>query len=482
MTLLLPHPLWRICLLILAVDMDPITRQQIAEWTRGTLSQGGAELVRRVLTDSRDVKPGDLFVALRGERFDGHDFIPQVMAQVAEQTARGPGEIVVLAEKGRGARPPGVAVVEVDDTLVGLQNLASGYRRALPARIVGVTGSSGKTSTKDFTFAVLSSKLKGWCTRGNLNNHIGVPLTLLSGDRAGQFGVVEMGMNHAGEIAPLAAMAAPEVGIITNIGVAHIEFLGSREAIAREKGALAAAIGAHGTVVLSAEDAFTPMISGMTQGQILTAGIGCGEVQAVDVLPTEGGSRFGVAHEGQRAEFELAVPGLHMVRNAALAVAAGLVMGVSLDAAAEGLRGMTLTKGRMENRLVRGVQFLDDTYNANPDSMRAALATLAQWPAAGKRIAVLGRMGELGSFAEEGHREVGRAAVSGVDRLITVGAEADWISAEALRHGLGDVVHFENPESAVEALRQMWAPGDVVLVKGSRSSRMERIIEEVARP
>jgi UDP-N-acetylmuramoyl-tripeptide--D-alanyl-D-alanine ligase len=461
--------------------MDPITKQQIAQWAGGTLSKGGSEVVRRVVTNSREVKPGDLFVALRGERFDGHDFIPQVVAQVAEQVPHWQGELVVLAERERGARPEGVSVVEVEDTIAGLQRLANGYRRALPARVVGVTGSSGKTSTKDFTFAVLSSKFKGWCTQGNLNNHIGVPLTLLSGDKDAEFAVVEMGMNHAGEIAPLAAMALPEVGIITNIGVAHIEFLGSREAIAREKGALASAIGAHGTVVLSAEDAFTPMISEMTAAQVLTAGINSGEVQAVDVFPTEGGSRFGIVHDGARAEFELAVPGLHMVRNAALAVAAGLVLGVSLDAAAEGLRGMRLTKGRMENRLVRGVQFLDDTYNANPDSMCAALATLAQWPAAGKRIAVLGRMGELGNFAEEGHREVGRAAVSGIDRLITVGAEADWISAEAVRYGLGDVVHFENPESAVDALRQAWTPGDVVLVKGSRSSRMERIIEEVER-
>jgi UDP-N-acetylmuramoyl-tripeptide--D-alanyl-D-alanine ligase len=433
-----------------------------------------------VVTNSREVVDGDLFVALRGERFDGHDFIAQI-AESVKVGGDGAGRVVVLAERGRGERPSGISFVEVDDTLVGLQKLAGAYRRSLTARMVGVTGSSGKTSTKDFTFAVLSSVYRGWCTQGNLNNHIGVPLTLLSGDRSAQMAVVEMGMNHAGEIAPLAALAVPEVAIITNVGVAHIEFLGSREAIAREKGALAAAVNATGTVVLSAEDSFTPMISDMTAAQILTAGIGCGEVQAVDVLPTEGGSRFGIVYEGERAEFELSVPGLHMVRNAALAVAAGLVMDVPLAAAAEGLRGMTLTKGRMETRSVRGVQVLDDTYNANPDSMRAALATLAQWPAAGRRIAVLGRMGELGHFAEEGHREVGRAASSGIDRLLTVGAEADWISAEAARNGLDDVSHFEDYTAASEALRSAWTPGDVVLVKGSRSARMERIIEEVAR-
>lgn len=462
--------------------MDALSLQQIAQWSGGTLacepgSAPGLAAVHRVLTDSRGVRAGDLFVALRGERFDGHDFIPQV----AEFPGAASGGVAVLAERARGARPSGLAVVEVDDTLEALQKLAGAYRKTLSARTVGVTGSSGKTSTKDFVFGVLSSVFKGWCTQGNLNNHIGVPLTLLAADRSAQFGVVEMGMNHAGEIAPLAAMAAPEVGIITNIGVAHIEFLGSREAIAREKGALASAVGVEGTVVLSAEDPFTPMISAMTEARVITAGIGCGEVQAVDVLPTEGGSRFGVVYEGERAEFELAVPGLHMVRNAALAVASGLVMGVPLRAAAEGLRGIALTKGRMETRSVDGVCFLDDTYNANPDSMRAALATLAQWPARGKRIAVLGRMGELGHFAEEGHRDVGRAAASGIDRLLTVGAEADWISSEAVRHGLDDVSHFEDYASAAAALRQAWAPGDVVLVKGSRSARMERIIEEVSR-
>jgi UDP-N-acetylmuramyl pentapeptide synthase len=187
-----------------------------------------------------------------------------------------------------------------------------------------------------------------------------------------------------------------------------------------------------------------------------------------------------VVYEGERAEFELQVPGLHMVRNAALSVAAGLAMGVTLGEAATGLRGMSLSKGRMQSRRIHGVQFLDDTYNANPDSMRAALATLAQWPAQGKRIAILGRMGELGAYAEAGHREVGRAAASGIDRLITVGAEAKWISEEASRNGLGEVTHFEEATAAAVALRQIWNEGDVVLVKGSRSARMEQVIEEVA--
>lgn len=451
--------------------MDATSLEQISHWSGGRLNGSPSAAVSRVVTDSRATVAGDLFVALKGERFDGSEFI----ADVAQK-----GVSAVIAQTGKGARPEGVSVVEVDDTLVALQKIAAAYRRSLRAKVVGITGSSGKTSTKDFTYAVLCSVFKGWCTAGNLNNHIGVPLTLLSGSSADEIAVVEMGMNHAGEIAPLASMAAPEVAIITNVGTAHIEFLGSREAIAREKGALAAAVGAGGTVVLPAEDEFTPLISEMTGAQIMTAGIGCGEVQAVDVQPMEEGSRFGVVFEGQRAEFELAVPGLHMVRNAVLAVAAGLTLGVPLSDAAKGLRSMTLTKGRMQVRVLNGIRFLDDTYNANPDSMKAALATLSQWPAAGRRIAILGRMGELGNFSEEGHREVGRAASSGIDSLITIGPEAAWISQEASRHGLGDVQHYNETGEAARALKAEWKPGDVVLVKGSRSARMERVIEEAA--
>jgi len=453
--------------------MDATSLTQIAQWSGGVLAGDGSVEVRRVVTDSRKAMTGDLFVALKGERFDGHDFL----GQVAEQGVSG-----ALVQGGSGERPSRLNVVEVGDVLTGLQRLAGAYRASLPARVVGVTGSSGKTTTKDFTFAVLSSQSSGWCTQGNLNNHIGVPLTLLSGRREHAFAVVEMGMNHAGEIAPLADLASPEVAIITNVGVAHIEFLGSREAIAREKGSLAARVGEHGTVVLSAEDEFTPLIASLTRARILTAGLGCGEIQAVDVLPLEGGSRFGLVHEGERVEVMLGVPGHHMVRNAALAVAAGVAMGMTLSAAAEGLRGIQLSKGRMESRLLGGIQFFDDTYNANPDSMKAALSTLAQWPATGRRIAILGRMGELGSHAEEGHRAVGEAAAAGIDALYTVGSEADWISDEARRNGFVEITHFSDTATAADSLRSVLREGDVVLVKGSRSARMERFIEEVTRP
>ena len=453
--------------------MDSLTLQQLAAMSGGFLEGDASLVLSRVITDSRSAQAGDLFVALRGERFDGHAFLSEVASR---------GVKAALVDGACREIPAGFSLIRVPETLAGLQQLAAEYRKTLPVRIVGITGSSGKTTTKDFTFSVLSQRMKGWCTSGNLNNHIGVPLTLLSGNSEAQMAVVEMGMNHAGEIALLAAMSRPEVGIITNIGVAHIEFLGSQHAIAVEKGALAAAVDVSGTVVLPAAEPFSGVIERMTDACILRAGLSCGDVQAVDVQPMENGSRFALVYEGMRAEVELAVPGLHMVQNAALSAAAGIALGVPLEAAADGLRGMKLTKGRMESRLVRGIHFLDDTYNANPDSMCAALRTLAQWPANGARIAVLGRMGELGAFAEEGHRQVGKVAADGIDWIVAVGEQADWIADEARRNGAQRVDYFGDIDEASAALRSEIETGDVVLVKGSRSARMERVIEEVCAP
>lgn len=454
--------------------MDETSLSQIAAWSGGRLVGGAEGVVRRVVTDSRQVREGDLFVALVGARFDAHDFLREVL----EHRVAG----ALVAEGSAGKVPEGLSCVVVEDTLRGLQRLAEEYRHTLPARVVGVTGSNGKTSTKEFTYAILRQRFRGWSTKGNLNNHIGVPMTLLAGGKADQMAVVEMGMNHRGEIAPLAKMAKPEVGIVTNVGVAHLEHLGSREAIAEEKGDLARAVEATGSVILSAADPFTPRIAGMTEASVLTAGIDCGDVQAVDVLVTEGGSRFGLLHEGFRVEVELGVPGRHMVQNAALAAAAGIAMGVSLPEAAEGLRGIRNLGGRLEPKTVAGLRFLDDSYNANPDSMEAALATLGRWPAAGRKVAVLGRMGELGAYAEEGHRRVGAAAaVNGIDWLITVGGEACWISEEAVQRGALRVDHVDSVQAAARMLRAEAEATDLVLLKGSRSAGMERVLEEVAR-
>lgn len=454
--------------------MEPLTLQQLALWTESGALTRSQKSAGRISIDSRKAGAGDVFIALRGERFDGHHFVADVASKGALAA--------IVDEAWTSAEISGdhnFELIRVPDTLLALQRLAFNYRRSLNAKVVGITGSSGKTSTKDFTFAVLSSRLKGWCTQGNLNNHIGVPLTLLCGSCEAQMAVVEMGMNHAGEIAPLAAMAKPDLGIITNVGVAHIEHLGSREAIAREKAALAQAVPREGLVILHEKDDYTPLISELCSSRVFTVGFDCGDLQITDFAAVSGGSRFGLVMEGHRVEVHLPVAGAHMALNAAMAAAAGLALDLPLEAAAEGLRLIQLSKGRMEARKIRGVDFLDDTYNANPDSTCAALRTLAQWPAEGSRIAVLGRMGELGTHAEDGHRQVGRVAAEGIDWVIAVGVEGRWIAEEARLSGAARVDHFVDVVEAAEALREDMKSGDIVLVKGSRSARMERVLEEV---
>ncbi|HEX4083757.1 MAG TPA: UDP-N-acetylmuramoyl-tripeptide--D-alanyl-D-alanine ligase [Chthoniobacteraceae bacterium] len=453
--------------------MDPVSISAIASWVGGGLERGNsAAKATRVSTDSRALAPGSLFVALRGEKFDGHSFIRQ-----AAQS----GAVGAMVEEAPEDLPADFAVIRVKDSLAALQSLAAAYRRTLRARVVNITGSNGKTSTKDFTAAVLGRGGRVAKTEGNLNNHIGLPLTILRASSADDYGVFEIGMNHPGEIAPLAAISDPDAAIITNIGVAHIEFMGSQEAIAREKGMLAEAVGAEGFVVLPSNDPFTDSLAARTRARVIRAGIDHGDVFATGVTPEGEGSRFTVHARGESIEGRLAVPGPHMVRNAMLAVAAGLEFGVPLAECVAGLAGAKLTKGRLERKSVRGIHVLDDSYNANPDSMVAALETLAQMP--GRRIAVLGQMNELGAESERGHRRVGEAAARGnIDSVITVGPIAAGIAAAAREHG---VKHTLTPDTTAEAaaiLRSMARNGDTVLIKGSRSVKMETIVEELARP
>ncbi len=450
--------------------MDATPLELLARWAGGRLASGdGTAEATTICTDSRSLKAGDVFVALRGDNFDGHSFITEAAAL---------GAIGVVAESAPSGLPPGFGVIEVDDTLKALQRMAAEYRRVLPLQVVAITGSNGKTSTKDLTACILRERFQVTKTEGNFNNHIGLPLTILRARRSDHFGVFEIGMNHPGEIAPLAEIAAPDVSIITNIGVAHIEYMKTREAIALEKGMLAEALKPGGYVILSADDEYSPSIAARTKADAVFAGIGKGDIQARDVRPNFNGVRFTIHADGQCAETELPVPGAHMVQNAMLAVAAARAFGVSLAECAEGLRKLRLTKGRLEQKIVRGIHILDDTYNANPDSMAAAIRTLSQMPAAGRRIAVLGRMGELGVQSEVGHKQVGENAVrEGLDCVIGVGEEARWITDTAWRGGVEKVLHFGEVEPAVKALREIIHAGDVVLIKGSRSARMERIVE-----
>jgi UDP-N-acetylmuramoyl-tripeptide--D-alanyl-D-alanine ligase len=453
--------------------MDPLSLQQVAKLSGGFLAAGNAEtLISRISTDSRTLRTGDFFIPLRGENFDGHKFVHQAVRQGAVGA--------MVEENWEGETPAEFALIRVADTLTGYQTLAANYRQSLSLKVIVITGSNGKTSTKDFVAATLARKFRVTKTEGNFNNHVGVPQTMLAASRDDEIAVWEIGMNHRGEIAALAKLAAPDIGIITNVGVAHIEFMGSREAIAVEKGALAEAIGTDGTVILNADDAFSEQIARRTRARIVLAGIDNGSIRATDLSQSATGSEFTILEEAHRCRAQLPVPGVHMVQNAMLAVAAGRLFGLSLEDCATGLASTPLTKARLQIREINGIQFIDDSYNANPDSMKAALRTLIELEADGRRIAVLGEMGELGEESERGHREVGEAAMElGVDELIAVGVGAP-IADAARTAGLKKAIAVDSPQAAAELLGKNAAAGDLILVKGSRSARMERVLEAFA--
>ena len=454
--------------------MESLTLNKIAQLAKGQLAQGdGAQIIERVSTDSRTLQPGDLFVPLRGENFDGHKFVEQA----SERGAVG----AMVEESWQGVTPKTFALIRVPDTLQGYQNLAANYRRSLPLKVIAITGSNGKTSTKDFVAATLARRFRVTKTEGNFNNHVGLPQTMLAASASDEIGVWEIGMNHPGEIAALAKLAAPDAAIITSVGLAHIEFMGSRDAIAAEKGALAEAIGAEGTVILNADDPFTQAMAERTRAKVILAGIENGSVRANEVTQSPTGSEFTILEGAHRCRAQLPVPGIHMVQNAMLAVAAGRAFGLSLEDCAAGLASAPLTKARLQIKEINGIQFIDDSYNANPDSMKAALRTLVELDADGRRIAVLGQMNELGDESERGHREVGEAAAAfGIDELIAVGGTGSEIARAAQEAGLEQSTFVAAAEDAARLLGKTAAPGDLILVKGSRSARMERVLEVFA--
>ena len=447
--------------------MDPRTLEQIAKWVDGQVHGMGTATVTRVVTDSRAIRKGEFFVALRGEHFDGHAFLPAVW----EAEAGG----ALVSEVN--LRLSGLPQIEVPDTLSALQRLAKGYRNELRLKAIGVTGSSGKTSTKEMITSVLRERFSVAKTVGNYNNHIGLPLSVLGASCADEVGVFEMGMNHAGELAPLCEIARPDVAVITNVGIAHIGHLGTREAIAKEKAVVAEAIPAEGIVVLNANDEFTDWMAARCKARVIRAGLKLGDLQARNIEHTDKGANFTLAYGAVSRRVALPVHGEHMVINACLAAAVGVGLGLTLEECGAGLAKTTIPGNRLKIQRLGRVLVINDAYNANPDSMVAALRTAAHFAVKGRRVAALGRMGELGEQSEIGHRQVGRAVVEcEFDHLVTVGDEARLMAEAANSAGLKSTKQAKTHEQAIEALLEYLEPGDLLLVKGSLSSAMDRIV------
>lgn len=420
-----------------------------------------------VVIDSRYAEPGALFVAVAGERVDGHDFAGRAAAA---------GAVAVL-----GSRPTLLPTIVVDDVRAALQALAVHVVARLRGRlsVVGVTGSQGKTSTKDLLAAVLASAAPAIATQGSFNNELGVPLTMLRADPVTRFLALEMGARHVGDIAALTGLVAPDIAVVTNVGQAHLGEFGSREAIARAKGELVRGLAPGGTAVLNADDPRVLAMRALTDGPVLTFGCSArADVRVVDCcLDRLGRPSFTLRTPESAAYVALPVLGAHQALNAAAAVAAGLAAGVPLDLAASALTTVSLSKWRLELcELPGGTTMLNDSYNANPDSARAALDALAAIRVPGRRIAVLGEMLELGEESEAQHRVVGEYAASRADVVLVVGQGARPIATGA---GERSVVVADNG-AAVDWLRGHVAAGDAVLIKASRGARLDEVADALA--
>lgn len=433
--------------------------------------------IRGIAIDSRTIKPGELFVPLVGETSDGHHYI--------EQAVEG-GAVGFLTAKKNGivqrALSSKAFAIEVDDTLAALQRAAAEHRRALDATVIGITGSTGKTTVRTMTSAVLRRRYSVVESEKNYNNEIGVPLTLLNATPETDVVVVEMGMRGPGQIAELAEMAAPEIGLITGIGQTHIELLGSVEAIAKAKGELLERLPEMGTAVLNADDEWFRELSKMAGSRKLTFGLEYGDLRAEDIsLDAKGRATFRIVGEGLLLDVALPVPGRHNVSNALAAAAVGIACGMAGEEIAAGLSHFTLPGMRMQiSTTPRGVVVINDAYNASPDSMRAALDALTDMNTDGRRIAVLGDMLELGTVAEELHHALGETvAEKGVDLLVTVG-ELGAVIAEGARkagHNPKSIQSFETADEVGEYISGVIESGDMVLVKASRGMRLEKIVE-----
>jgi UDP-N-acetylmuramoyl-tripeptide--D-alanyl-D-alanine ligase len=447
--------------------MKPISAQQLADIFGVSIAAGGGGVMISggVSTDTRTLPQGSAFFALRGENFNGDTFAAKALEN---------GASVAVVQQWDGEPPANTAVIVVPNTLLALQRLACWWRKQLDIPVVGITGSNGKTSTKDFTAAVLSKRFDVSATRGNLNNHIGVPLTVLSTTPEHTAAVWEMGMNHPGEIAPLCEIARPKYGIITNIGTAHIEFLKTCEAIAEEKGMLARALPADGILFTPAHCDFHDYLRQRTKAHMVSVGNGRGLVRAENLRFEAEGTSFTLVIEGESpVEVTLQVPGRHMVTNALLAAAAGWKLGISPAEIADALSNASLTGGRLGRYEYHGTTVIDDTYNANPESMAAAIETLADTPVlnGSRRIIVLGRMGELGAHASAAHFRTGALAAARHLTVIAVGE-----GAEGIAEGAENAPHFSDLDQAAQWLTREVKPGDVVLFKGSRTATVERVM------
>lgn len=453
--------------------------QSALPWlTRAALVGDGATPVQRVHTDTRTIEPGDLFVALKGERFDANDFLSDAKAR---------GAAAVLCHRGlvEDRYPHDLPRIEVPDTRVALGELGHGWRQQFNLPLIAVTGSNGKTTVTQMLASILQAFAPGdasLATRGNLNNDIGVPLTLLRLRASHRIAVVELGMNHPGEIALLADIARPTVALVNNAQREHLEFMHTVEAVARENGSVLAALPAHGVAVFPADEAFAAVWQQLADNRKVARFAAAptahsGDMVCINATWAQGAWQVQARSGGTQLRFALHIAGRHNVKNALAAAACALAAGVSVEAVQKGLEQFVPVKGRSRALSLalqdRPLTVVDDTYNANPDSVRAAIDVLAELP--GPRLLVLGDMGEVGADGPAFHAEAGRHALAcGIEHVFVLGELATHTAA-----AFAGARHFDGMEALNAAVMQALPGVQSVLVKGSRFMRMERVVDAI---
>jgi len=460
--------------MIFRKQMEPRSIKYICAALAGERRYGSPDtLVSRICTDSRQAQPGDLFFALAGDRFDGHDFL----AEVAEKKVAG----LVVERKRAPAGDPGCAVLLAENTRHALGCLAARYRADFNLPMVAVSGSNGKTTAKELLAAVLSEKFVTLWSQASFNNDIGVPVTLLKLERNHGAAVLEAGTNHPGELAPLLQMIRPTFGVITSLGREHLEFFGDLSGVADEEGWLAELLPVEGTLVINGDDEWAEHVIRRAKARVVRIGFkASNDWRATNVMTDETGITFhATTPRGEfSGEYRVNLLGRHQAVNAMLAAAVGAEMGLSPEEVRRGLTRCKPPKMRLQIWEANGIRVLDDSYNANADSMLAALQTLHDFPTQGRRIAVLGDMAELGEHSAGAHAEIGRrAAELKISCLIAVGQWSRQTVAAARAAGLETASEFADVPSAAAAVKATVRPGDLVLLKASRAVGLERVGE-----
>lgn len=452
--------------------MEKLHAEKISAWMNGKLMGNPKASADKASTDTRTLEKGNLFFAIRGERFDGHQFI---------HTAIEKGASVVVSEKSIQA-PPGCAVILVEDTVKALGDMARNYLKTYRIPVVGITGSVGKTTTKDMIAQILSTQYRVHKTMGNFNNHIGLPLSVLKLTRDHTAAVFEMGMSGMGEIEYLSRIIQPDIGVVTNIGISHIEKLGSRQNILRAKLEICKGMEKDGKLVLNGDDELLSGLEGLLPMPVIFYGINDNiSLHAFGIESMgEAGVKFTVALRDEDVEVQIRVPGIHNVSNALAAIACGLELGITNENIQKGLAAYSQEKMRLNVRQFNGIKVIDDAYNAAPASVTAALSVLHELSGGQRSIAVLGDMLELGAYARDAHQQTGAmVAQQHIHYLVAIGELAQDYIHGAVNAGMKEenTRHFSTGDASVEYLKSFLQPGDVILFKGSRGMNLDKVIE-----